>query len=460
MDSVQLAHLLRRTEFIARPARMTELGQASVTRANAVDNILDVTTPVALPAYLDHDIEGEGYEQYVYAIKWWFDRMVDSPKPMQERMAFFWHGHFCSSWDKVSNTTAMMQQNKLFRDSALGNFRTMTHAMAIQPAMLYYLDNLDNVKSSPNQNFARELMELFTLGVVDQNGAPNYTENDVTAAAKAWTGHGIDWDTYTYKFWPGEHDTGNKTFMGVTKNWDGPDIINHITGNPAVPGSSTAKKMVACKFLTRKLWEYLAYQNPAQSLVDQLAQVLYDNDFEIKPWVRALLLRDEFYSQAATQGLVRSPVDFVANVFFWSGYRGADLNPQWYVNNMGQLPFVPPNVAGWKTNGYWINTSLFGSRAEFAQDTAYHLRNPNYNGGAPDPHNVSKNSNGTKRTPAEAVAAVAALFGFTVADLSATSYNALLSYATAQRAAESYVNWWEPTNLLTMIMTIPEFHTA
>ena len=166
MDPVQLAHLLRRTEYVAKPARLAALSAPEVTREIAVDNILAVTTPVAIPSYIDHDIEGEGYQQWVYAVQWWLDRMIDSPKPMQEKMAWFWHGHFCSSWDKVNSAWAMLAQNRLFRDSAFGNFRTMTQTMAVQPAMLFYLDNLDNVKTSPNQNFARELMEMLRLVVV------------------------------------------------------------------------------------------------------------------------------------------------------------------------------------------------------------------------------------------------------------------------------------------------------
>ena len=444
MDPVQLAHLLRRTEFVARPTRMADLSQAHVTREMAVDDILDVTTPVPIPAYIDHDIEGEGYDQWVYAVQWWLDRMVDSPKPMQERMTFFWHGHFCSGWNKVNSAEAMLTQNRLFRDSAFGNFRQMTQTMSIQPAMLFYLDNLDNVKSSPNQNFARELLELFTLGVVDENGVPNYSEDDVTAAARAWTGHGIDWNTYQYKFWSGDHDGLNKTFMGQTRNWDGPHIINYVLQE------NLSKKMVACKFLTRKLWEHFAYQNPSQSLVNALALVLYNADFEIKPWVKAMLMRDEFYSTTAMQGLVRSPVEYIVNLFHFTGYRGADMNPQWYAEGMGQVPFDPPNVAGWKTNAYWVNTSVFGSRAEFARGATWRLRSNGNN-------NVGKKPDNTIRTPAETVDFVAAMFGLT---LSTVSRNALIGYVQVQRQNEPYVGWWESTNLLTMAMMTPEFHVA
>jgi len=431
---VQLAHLLRRTEYVARPARLAALSPVDITRENAVDDILNITAAVTIPTYIDHDIEGQGYQQWMYAVQWWMNRMVDSPKPMQEKMTWFWHGHFCSSWDKVNSAWAMLNQNKLFRDSAFGNFRALTHAMAIQPAMLFYLDNLDNVKSSPNQNFARELMELFTIGVVDANGTPNYTEDDVTAAARAWTGHGINWDTYEYKFWSGEHDTALKTFMGVSRNWDGPDIINYLLQE------SPAKKLQACKYLTEKLWENFAYQAPAQALVDELAQVLFDNDMSIKPWVKAMLMHDEFYTTTAMQGLVKSPVDYIVSLFHYTGYRSADMNPQWYTDGMGQEPFGPPNVAGWKTNAYWVNTSVFGSRAEFARGATWRLRQNNGNAVA------------SGRTPTQAVDFVAQMFGL---DLSAVTRNALIGYLNQEDNG-----WWDSTNLLTMAMMTPEFHVA
>ncbi len=432
MDATELAHLLRRTEYVAKPARVAAL--SALTRGEAVDNILAVSpTPVAIPAYIDHDIDGDGYNQWVYAVQWWIDRMVDSPTPMQEKMTFFWHGHFCTSWDKVNSARLMTAQNKLFRDSAFGNFRTLTQSMALQPAMLLYLDNVDNVKSSPNQNFARELMELFTLGV------GNYTEDDVTAGCRAWTGHGIDWNTYNYLFRASEHDTQSKVFMGVSRNWNGPDIINYLLQE------NLTTKLTACKFLTRKLWEFFAHEAPSAALVDELAQVLFDNDFSIKPWVRAMLVHDAFYTAEAMQGLVRSPVDWVVALEYFTNLRGATLNPQWYVDGMGQVPFNPPNVAGWKTNGYWVNTSVFGARAEFARGITWRLRQNNAN-------DVSKG-----HTPDEAVDLVAAMFGL---DLSASTRTALLDFIAVQRTNEPWVGWWESTNLITMAMMTPEMHVA
>lgn len=432
MDPVELAHLLRRTEYVAKADRVTALSGA--TRAEAVADVLAVPAdPVVLPAFIDHDIDGQGYDQWVFAVQWWLDRMTDTVRPMQERMTFFWHGHFCSSWDKVNSARAMLAQNQLFRSQGLGNFRTLTHAMALQPAMLYYLDNVQNVASSPNQNFARELMELFTLGV------GNYTEADVTAAARAWTGHTIDEATEDYVFVGADHDTGVKTFMGVARNWNGPGIIDHLLLENATT------KLVACKFLTRKLWEHFGGQNPATSLVDELAQVLFDHDMEILPWVTAMLVHDEFYSAATRRGLVRSPVEFVVALQHHTGMRGADLNPQWYVEGMGQVPFAPPNVAGWKTNAYWTNSSLFGGRAEFARDVTWRLRRNDANA-------IAKN-----HTPAEAVAALEAMFGVA---FTSTTRTALLDYIAVQRANEPWIGWWESTNLLTMAMMTPEMHLA
>lgn len=428
-DPADIAHLLRRTEFIAKPNRVAAL--SALTLDQAVDDILNISaTPVALPQYLTYNAEDDGYNQWVYAVKWWCDRMVDSPKPMQEKMAFFWHSHFCTSWDKVQRTEAMMNQNKLFRDSCLGNFRQLTHAMALQPAMLLYLDNVDNVVGEPNQNFARELMELFTLGV------GNYSEDDVSAAAAAWTGYGVNWDNYTYQFRAGEHDDTDKLFFGVTKKWTGPLIIDEILA------INLTKKLIACKYLTKRLWESFAYQNPEDAVVNELAQVLYDNDMAIKPWVRAMLLRPEFYSVTAKQGLIMPPVDWLVSIMYRVNERSEEVNPQWRLDGMGQVPFVPPNVSGWRPNMYWVNATVLASRADFARSMTWKLRQNNAN-------DISK------MTTDDAINTVSNLFGLT---LSAPSRAAMTSYLTAQRAKEK--SWYESTNLLTMAMLTPECHMA
>ncbi|MCU1394065.1 MAG: hypothetical protein JWM34_2493 [Ilumatobacteraceae bacterium] len=433
-DAASITHLLRRTEYVARPGRIAAL-VAKPSLAAAIDDILDVTTPVALPTDLDHDIDDHGWDQYIEAMQWWFDRMVDSPTPIQEKMTFFWHGHFTSAWNKVNSTYMMMTQNKLYRDQALGNYATLTQAMALQPAMLEYLDNTENRKGSPNENFARELLELFTLGI------GNYAESDVEAAAKAWTGHGIDWTegspTYLhYLFTSGQHDNSQKTFLGRTANFNGPDIINEILVN------NPTAKLIASRFIIAKLWEYFAHPDPPVAVLDAL-QAGFAANWDIKALLKSMFLRDEFYATTATQGLVRSPVEWVVAMLYQTGLRSTDLDPQWYVGYMGQTPFNPPNVAGWKSNAYWINTTTIGARAEFAQGVTWHLRDQ-YDGI-------------TSMSITDAVTTMVNLFG--LAPLSATSQAALTGYLTAQRAAV-HNDWWEPTNLLTMSMMAPEMHMA
>ena len=163
MNTDELVHLLRRTEYVAKPDRVAAL--SGMTRAQAVDDILSVGASPAVPDYLLTDVSGQEYQQFVFATQWWLDRMVDGTRPMQERMTMFWHGHFCSGWDKVFSMKALASQNKVFRDNALGNFRTLARAASLHPALLLYLDNQENVDYSPNQNFARELMELFLLEI-------------------------------------------------------------------------------------------------------------------------------------------------------------------------------------------------------------------------------------------------------------------------------------------------------
>ena len=204
-----LAHLYRRAGFGATPAELDAAVTAgyaatvaalvhpdpadpgvAATPAPSFDDIAVVGKAADAAARKEH---GKAVRGQVKELElWWLQRMAAATNPFPEKMTFFWHGHFTSSWGKVGNTWAMTKQNKLYRDSAIGSFYALTQAMAIEPAMLLYLDNAENTRTSPNENFARELLELFTLGV------GNYAESDVLAAARAWTGYGINWTTYAY----------------------------------------------------------------------------------------------------------------------------------------------------------------------------------------------------------------------------------------------------------------------
>ena len=429
-----ITHLLRRTEFVARPARVSALTPLDLSAA--VDDVLNVGLNPAdtLPPFLQAHNENMTWEQFVASVHWWIDRMVDVPRPVQEKMTLFWHGHFVSGWEKVFRTDAMLSQNRLYRQRALGDLRLLAQAMAIEPAMLLYLDNAESVKGNENQNFARELLELFLLGV------GNYAESDVEAAAKAWTGHNLDWNTYRYVFRPGDHDTAQKTFFGTTRDWNGPDIIDHVLrDNPST-------RAVAARFISKKLWEFFAYQGPSADLVNALADGFITSGLDIRSLLRAILLHPEFYSQRARQGMVRSPIDYVVALMEATGHRCATLHPEWFFEDMGQVPFNPPNVSGWRLNGYWVNSATFGGRASIARHATWSMRE---DGGFDHLKQLT--------VPA-AIAEMATMFR--LVPLSSTTDAALTTWLQGERSVEPWGGWWQPTNLLTMSMLTPEFHVA
>ena len=434
-DSADIAHLLRRTEFVVRPARLSQL-LAKPTLAAVVDDVLDtgLNGVTALPPAFTYHDESNSWQQYVDACNWWLNQMRDRPRPVQEKMTLFWHGHFTSAWNDIGRANFMMSQNQLFRTQGLGNLLALTQQMAVQPAMLVYLDNAGNRKGSPNQNFARELMELFTLGV------GNYSEADVEAAARAWTGHNADWPSYGYQFVAGRHDTGDKTFFGTTKDWDGPQIIDEILRDN--PG----KRLIAARHITKKLWDFFAHPGGSTTVIHQLADVFIANNLEIKPLLRALFNRPEFYTAQAKQGLVRTPTEYMVALSFHTGVSFDDLGPTWMGDRMGQQLFNPPNVAGWKHNAAWLNTSAVSARAQVARGVTWKLR---ANGGFDFLSAMS--------VPV-AVDHVANVFG--MPSLSASTRNALIAAHQAERDAQPWTSWWAPTNLLTMTMLAPEFHMA
>ena len=426
-----LAHLLRRTEFVVRPTRLAELKLLDLTTYDAVvDNVLNTGlngTP-ALPVYFQSEDPASSWDQYVAACSFWIDNMLTTTQPFQEKMTLFWHGHFVSAWWDVGKGFHLMQQIQTYRENALGNFRTLTQKMAIDRAMLVYLSNAENVKGSPNQNFARELMELFTLGV------GNYAESDVEASARAWTGYNADWPGYVYQFYPERHDNGLKTFFGTTKAWTGPEIIDEILLN------NPAKKLIAARYITKKIWEFLAHPSPPAAVLDALAPA-FAADMNLHNLLRSILVRPEFYSTTAKQGLVRTPIEYIVALCYYAGLTPDDLGVSWRAESTGQQKYQPPNVSGWRPNAYWLNTSAVAGRADFARSATWQLR---ANGGFDNLYTM---------TAANAVDYVANFFG--IFPLSTTTRTALINARTAETN-----KWWAATNLLTMTMLAPEFHMA
>ncbi len=472
LNEANVRHLLRRTEFVDRPARVTELlGLGSM--AAAVDNVMDVLSAppnVAFTAPADQD-----WQRGVELTYFWMDRMAfDSPRPLQEKMAFFWHGHFCSEFGKVGDSEQMRLQIDLFRKDGMSNVRDLAIAMSTQVAMLRYLDNNQNRKTSPNQNFARELMELFLLGV------GNYTEADVEAGAAAWTGHSDQWDDKVspYRWQPTWHDGSVKSFLGVSINsgadpkLHGPETIDVILGNGKVPAGATNAanrgrwtREVAAEFLTRKLWTAFATDTaPSAGVATAMRDALLANDFAVRPWLRTMLLHPDFYTDAVTTGLVRSPVEFVVALQAATGRRSADANIVWLMDGMGQRPLYPPNVSGWKANAYWINASAAENRARVVQGFVWASSRTYWQAGGTGvialANGQISNNEITARGPypqyvpvISAAALVDRFLQLTGLRVSTATYNEAVGFAT--RASV-----WERQDALLLLLLAPDMHVA
>ena len=371
LTEANVRHLLRRTEFVDRPHRVARLMTLGSIGA-AVDDVMDVRADPPR-ATLDADSTWRRGQQLVAH---WMGEMAHAERPFGERMAFFWHGHLCSELGKVNDSGAMQEQIDLFRRRGLGprtaggNVADLVKATAVQIAMLRYLDNVQNFARSPNQNFARELMELFLLGV------GNYTEADVEAATAAWTGHTQRrWDQPIYEFHPELHDTTPLTFLGRPINRGegrlaGNEVVDVILGPgriPVGPRAGATASHVAADFLSRKLWQELgeaASGGVPTAVATAMRAALVGGGFDIRPWVRALLTHDDFYADATKTGLVRQPVEFAVALMVATGSPAHDL---WMMGRMGQELLYPPNVSGWRPNGYWVNASTMAARQRLAQ---------------------------------------------------------------------------------------------
>ena len=260
--------------------------------------------------------------------------MRTSPVPLVEKMVLFWHNHFVSGQDKLYDMGLLYTQNQLFRQHALGDYHALVQGMAIDPAMLWYLDNAENVAGREQENFAREVMELFTMG------QGNYTEADVITMARAWTGHNVSDDGRRYQFRSTRHDNGTKVlFDGAPTNWDGPATLTEILrGSRAVPAS---------RFITAKLFSYLAYPVPVTDpLVATLADGFRANDLSILWLVREILRSDAFWSPTARYALVRNPTEWFVAGMEALGLPPSQCHPEWWMEGTGQQLFYPPNVAG------------------------------------------------------------------------------------------------------------------
>jgi hypothetical protein len=276
-------------------------------------------------------------------LSWWGERMLEGEEPLRERMTLFWHGHFTSSMDDVKDSFEMIRQNQFFRTHALGSFRDLAHGIARDPAMLEYLDNDVNRKGNPNENFARELMELFTLG------EGNYTEEDVKEAARAFTGWTDNGGKFRFKSL--RHDDGEKTVLGVTGNLDGDDVIEILL------------EQDACRrFLAGKLIHYFEGIDPRPARLARYADALGESDYDVAKFLAKLFSDPAFYRGAVVGTRIASPVDYLVGA---SRRIGVEPPPRLVLlctGLLGQRLFHPPNVKGWDGGETWITTSSLMQR--------------------------------------------------------------------------------------------------
>lgn len=376
----KVAHLLRRFAFGASEIELDYYAEGGLS--SAISKLLDydkvAETVSVRPSELTNGKQGLRVQ---HVQMWWFIRMLTTDRPLEERMTLFWHDHFATSAMKVTIPASMLQQNEILREGATGSFRDLLREVSKDPAMLFWLDNQTNVKGKPNENFAREVMELFTLGV------GNYTEQDVQSAARAFTG-------WTFRagnnkksqgqpkgngflFRADQHDNGIKTVLGQTGNLDGDAVIDLL-----------CEQTQCHEYICKKLWENFAYPNPDSHIVKRLANAFKASKLSIAHVLRSIMESPEFYSEKAERALYKSPIDFcvptlrqlgvsemIKRVLSETNDSNRDklpgkLAPIAALNRstkaMGMELLFPPDVAGWAGGASWISSATVVERIKWA----------------------------------------------------------------------------------------------
>ena len=377
-DIALMAHLLRRAGFGA------SRDEIEAKAAQGYDSVVEeLLNPGDVPG-LDEDIMYRSYPGY-------FDkaaietsqteivyRMINNKHQLQEKMALFWHTILCAGDNKVDNSRTTAMQYDTFRDRGMGNFKDLLLWLSTDPAMLYYLDNIESHKTAVNENYGRELLELFSLGV-GKDGDFNYSEDDVKACARAFTGWNLaptvpvfpyGRTPFEFRFDPADHDYGEKTFLGETGNWNGEDIVEIIAKQPA-----------AARFVARKLYDFFVADEPPvpawrlaepqdMAAINTMEKAYFDSGYEITAMLRALFTSDFFKDEAVRYAKVKSPADVVVGVVRMAqdhtepkpGLFPVAMEPKY----MGMDLLNPPTVEGWHMGREWINSGSLIDRINFA----------------------------------------------------------------------------------------------
>lgn len=369
------AHLLNRAGFSGPPAEIEKLAALgldnAISRLVDYDRIADATSAPewakpdptriermrqmrALPELQRREMEKlyrrEEGRRLIELRDWWLRRMATGPRPLQEKMTLFWHGHFATSFEKVRNAYLMWLQNETFRQNAMGSWQKMLMDVSKDPAMLIWLDNARSSKNRPNENYAREVMELFTLG------EGHYTETDIKEAARAFTGWGLSRDRQSFADISANHDPGDKVFLGARGKFAGDDVIRQITNQAQTN-----------LFITAKLWNFFAGEKPEPALNQALASEFTSANQQFRPFMRTLLSSEEFYAPRVRHIQIKSPVQWLVGSvrLLERDLPPAVLNTT-MLRSLGQDLFNPPNVKGWDGGIAWITTSNLLRRYNYA----------------------------------------------------------------------------------------------
>jgi len=409
-------HLLARTGFgLPAPAEISEI--KGYDRATAVDHLLDTVRHgplVSPPAWIEeHAPPAKQRKTWTHQAKqafnkrnrerwrelqhWWTREMLETPSPLTERLVLFWHNHFTSSFDAVKWVPYLYAQNAQFRRHGMGDFKTLLRAMVTDPAMLFFLDGRRNRSKSPNENFARELLELFTLGE-----GRGYTERDIQEAARALSGWSVKPETSKPVLWPKHHDAGEKTIFGQRGYFGADDVVSIILRQPAV-ARHLAERFHAA---------FIGGQADAVT-INAAAAAFRQSGYRIRTLIRSLLLSDAFWALENRGTMIKSPVDLVVGLGRLSGWQGEMKLLVNRMSGMGQKLLRPPNVKGWPGGLAWITSVSLTARGGFVYSMTKVLGRSGGSGG-----NMMANAMGNgmqaimagpKRAPAETAAIVLAV---------------------------------------------------
>ena len=355
-ETQQIAHLLRRAGFGAAPEELEQARRdgfaATLERLLAFESVPDpVESDIA--DVEDGLLDMRNMEDVRAA---WLYRMARTTRPLQERLTLFWHNHFATGANKVENAAFMNRQIALFRRFAAGNFRSLLLEVSRDPAMLIWLDGRFNRKGRPNENYGREVMELFTLGI------GNYTERDVKEVARAFTGWTLKEGTFAFE--PGQHDGGEKTILGKKGNFGGEDVVDILAAHPA-----TAKR------LSEKLCREFVGPQPAAGLVEAMTKEYFRSGYDIRSVLRVMFTSPAFLSDAALWARIKSPAEFVVSALRAMPHIVPVRTLPAALRRMGQDLLAPPTVKGWDGGTAWLSTSTVINRLNFAKDIGPGINN-------------------------------------------------------------------------------------